>query len=91
MIPGVIKIAKRKKTPEIRLRECAEILCEAAYRMCEKSFGKKCEAPEPKFLKEACGAVKEAASVYALTVNDSERQGDEIVIRFEQSAESCSD
>lgn len=59
--------------------------------MCEKSFVKERDAPEPKFLKEACSAVKEAASVYALTVNDSERQGEEIVIRFEQSAESCSE
>ncbi len=86
-----MKIGKRKKTPEVRLRECAEILCEAAYRMCEKSFRKDNVTPEPKFLKEACGAVKEAASVYSLAVNDSEKQGEEIVIRFEQSAESCSE
>lgn len=84
-------MGKRKKTPEVRLRECAELLCDAAYRMCEKGFSRKSDAPEPKFLKEACSAVKEAASVYSLAVNDSEKQSEEIVIRFEQSAESCSE
>ena len=42
---------------------CSEILSKAAYKMCREVFYGKKERFDPKELKDACAAVKEAAAV----------------------------
>lgn len=58
--------------------------------MCDGSFGENSGVPEPKALKEACSAVKEAAAVYSASRDNGEVSAEEIVIKFEQMTDGCS-
>lgn len=57
------KEKRRKRSGTDYLVLCSEILSKAAYRMCREVFHGKTEKFDPKELKEACAAVKEAAAV----------------------------
>ncbi len=73
------------KSREKYLEKCADMLCEAAYRMCRENFGrgKAKEKCDPKILKETCAAVKEAAAVSAGLDKKETDTGEEIRIVFE--------
>lgn len=79
--PAVSGAAKRDRY----LERCADLLCEAAYRMCRENFGKG-EAKgktDPKLLKDTCTAVKEAAAVASGLDKKEQLSGDEIRIVFD--------
>lgn len=73
------------KKREKHLEKCADILCEAAYRMCRENFGrgKTKEKTDPKMLKETCTAVKEAAAVASGLAKKDAASGEEIRIFFD--------
>lgn len=73
------------KSRENYLEKCADILCEAAYRMCRDNFGrgKSKEKCDPKILKDTCSAVKEAAAVASGLDKKEVSSGEEIRIVFE--------
>lgn len=54
---------RHKRTGTDYLVLCSDILSKAAYRMCREVFHGKKEKFDPKELKDACAAVKEAAAV----------------------------
>ncbi len=73
------------KSRENYLEKCADMLCEAAYRMCRENFGKgkSKEKCDPKILKDTCSAVKEAAAVAAGLEKKDMTAGEEIRIVFD--------
>ena len=78
-------VGSAAKKREKYLEKCADILCEAAYRMCRENFGKgkAKDKTDPKLLKETCTAVKEAAAVTSGLSKKDTAQGEEIRIYFE--------
>ncbi|MBR3598105.1 MAG: hypothetical protein IKL47_14155 [Clostridia bacterium] len=76
--------SSRSKGSEEYLDACAQLLCKAAYKMCREYFGvgtakEKCD---PKLLKEACSAVKEAVAVSSALGSSKDSSGDEIRVLF---------
>ena len=73
-----------KKDREEYLEASAQLLCKAAYKMCKEYFGPKTSAENcnPKFLKEACSAVKEAVTLSSGIENGKEVSSEEIRISF---------
>lgn len=75
---------KGRKDREEYLEACAGLLCKAAYRMCKEYFSsaKTKDKCDPKLLKEACSAVKEAVAVSSGLADNKESTGEEIRIMF---------
>lgn len=82
------KRRKKKADASEKLRSCAEMLCDAALRMCNEGFGDENALPEAKALKEACSAVKEAAALYTATTEETFKGGEELIIRFDLPSEA---
>ena len=78
---------RHKRTGADYLVLCSEILSKAAYRMCREVFHGKKEKFDPKELKEACAAVKEAAAVVNAVERKENSAGETVRIILEDAEE----
>ena len=87
------KRKRKKKSREDYLNNSADLLCKAAYELCENNFGKKSRKespPDAKSLKETCCAVKEAINIASGLYKEDETDNDSIRVLMSTEAEEYS-
>ncbi len=76
---------RRSKTGAEYLALCADILSKSAYKMCRELWKGKTEKIDPKELKEACAAVKEAAAVINAAEKNEAPEATAVRVIFEEA------